>query len=176
MSLVCFRRLLPNVDRRKFIKTTGIAAGTVSIAGCMGNDGNGNAGGNGGTTTTNGGGNKTTNNESRDGDEDFWNVVEEINEKKTLKVTQTRLYRTENGAGVYGVVKNTGNEPYSEVEAEVTLYDDKGEAFNEFIDESETDEIDSLSPGGKWDFNVYFQEADWNRISKYVIDVSGEKE
>lgn len=166
------------MERRNFVKTAGAVGATITAAGCLNNGGGNGGGGGGGNETGNqtGGTGNQTGGEANDGDEDFWNIVEEINEKKTLKVTQTRLYRTKNGAGVYGVVKNTGNEPYSEVEAEVTLYDDQGEAFNDFIDETEEDEINSLAPGSTWDFNVYFQEADWNRIAKYVINVSGEKE
>ena len=52
------------------------------------------------------------------------------------------------------------------------MYDDAGEILFDFIDEVEEADLDGgLGPGGTWQSDIVFEEADLNDISRYTIDI-----
>lgn len=137
-----------------------------------------------GTTTSSGNessGNETGGDNATDDDGENFAFYEEIEAEvgdtpDNLKVLEQRLFQTEQGAGVMGRVKNTGKNPYSYLEAQVTVYDDKDEVLFELVDESEEDDIKTFPPGAVWDFVVDFEEAEPQNVARYTIEFDGDVE
>lgn len=168
------------MERRKFIKLSSVASAGLFTAGCMGND---EPQGADATKTT-----KTTETTATETGTETENTTEtstatvasldiygENNESiEGLKITNRELYRTNGEVGLRGTVENVGNKPFESVEVEVVLQDDQGEVLDEVIDETEEDEIDRLTPGNTWEFEVIFEEAQMAEVTSYTINLNGE--
>ena len=76
-------------------------------------------------------------------------------------------------AGVRGELKNVGNETFTYVEVNVTLYDESDDVLGEWLDNTEEESIGQLKPGQKWDFDVVFQNADIGKAASYSISADG---
>jgi hypothetical protein len=163
------------MDRRKFIKTTGVTAAGLSIAGCLGDES-----GEATDAEPDASGNNTGGGTGAAGDarSDFLELEGEITADSVggLEVIERNLYATANGTGLTGAIENTGNQPYEFVEVNVTMYDDANEVLYEFVDEGEEAEIDGIfKPGERWNFNVRFQEVNnLSNIVRYTVQVNGD--
>ena len=156
------------MKRRTLLKSTGIAALSLSVAGCSQGPGDeGEDGGDGGDGG-NGEGNQTD-----QGDEpivpqnpgwfDLEGTVLSDNNAEGLTITQHSLYRTPEAFGVMGTIENTGNEPYVRVVAHARLKNDQGEidvferAFD--VDEDQVS-FDDLAPGETLRYRIRFEDTD----------------
>lgn len=162
------------MERRKFVKLSGIASAGLLTAGCMGDGDQATATGDVTDTTT------TTDAEAADAettgtDDDLPDIDGELGDSpEGLDITNRELFRTNGEVGLRATVENVGNRTYEYVEAEVTLQDDQGEILYEFIDETEEDDIRNLAPGDTWDFRVVFEEAQMNEVTNYTINLDGD--
>lgn len=149
------------MDRRTFIATAGVTAASVGLAGCgqQSNDGNGDE--------TSG----------SDADDEFdWEELEaELGETPdSIELMDSRLVETQSGAAVIGTLKNTGNNPYSFLEVEVTL-NDGDTVLGEWIDSTE-EEINDLGAGESWRFDATFDNENVYEATGYTINVDGDVE
>ena len=98
----------------------------------------------------------------------------DVPEEETLKVVRHRFFRTSGeGAGVMGLIKNVGDEPYGFVQASVTLYNDADESIFESVDDTDREVIDNLPAGGTWDFEVFFEDVNLENAARYELIVTG---
>jgi len=160
--------------RRRFIEAAGATGLAGLIAGCIGGQGPGDTGTESPTDagTETGTGNETeTGTGTDDGGSDVTGTVGDTEDG--LEVTNHELYETDGEVGLQGTIRNTGDQAYGYVEAEVTLQDDQGEVLYEFIDETEEESVSQLEVGSEWQFDVVFEEAQMSEVSEYTIDVDG---
>ena len=176
--------------RRRFIEAAGATGLAGLIAGCIGGQGPGDTGtesptdagteapaGTESPTETDAGTETGTGNETEtgtgtdDGGSDVTGTVGDTEDG--LEVTNHELYETDGEVGLQGTIRNTGDQAYGYVEAEVTLQDDQGEVLYEFIDETEEESVSQLEVGSEWQFDVVFEEAQMSEVSEYTIDVDG---
>jgi hypothetical protein len=145
------------MDRRTLIATTGAAVGGIGLAGCSGpSDGNGN--------------------ESDANDELDWEGLEaEVGETPdSVELMDSRLVETEEGAAVIGTIRNTGVNPYSVLEVEVTL-NDGDTVLGEWLDTTE-EEINGLDAGETWRFVATFEDENVYDATGYTINVNADVE
>lgn len=146
----------------------------MSLAGCNALNGGGNGGGD---ETPAKQGTSTDKNAAVEQDDIFdWEKREPQNgNQNALKVQNSRLVRTAGeGAGVVGDVKNTGNQTFTFLQVQATLYDESDDVLGEFIDNSEQEAIDELQPGEVWDFEIWFENADLGNVASYSLSATGE--
>jgi hypothetical protein len=162
--------------RRKFIKATGVTALGGVLAGCTGNSDTG------GTETSGGSGAETTSTQTTSGAEttagtDDLDLAGEVadDSPKGLEVTNRELYQQNGEVGLRGAVENTSDVTYESIEAEVTLQDDKGDVLYEFIDETEEEQTQTLTPDATWQFDVVFEEAKMAKVTSYRIELDGDR-
>lgn len=169
------------MDRRTLLKSTGIAALSLSVAGCSeagpGNDTNPGAG--------------EGSNESDQGDEPvvpqdpgWFNIEGSILTEENaegLKITEHFLFRTPDAFGVMGTIKNTGDEPYVRVVAHARLKTNEGEVGvfeQEFGSGGEQEAFDDLAPGETLEYTITFEDTDpsvfENKSVAYETWVTGE--
>lgn len=168
------------LNRRKFVSTTGAAVASIAVAGCMGNNGdtgeNGGNGGNGGNGSNGGNGGNGGNGDGANQpsvDIDEWGVTGEVGETpEYLEITSFSPYETADNVGVMGTIQNVGNNPLDDVQIEVTL-NDGDTVIGEFVDTS-TDDIDYLRPGNNWDFNVVFDGENLSNATNFTVSASAE--
>lgn len=158
------------MDRRTFVATAGATVASVGLAGCGDamNGGNGND-----NNDSDDGGNG----DGSDADDEFdWEEIEaEIGDTPdNIEVSDTRLVETQDGAAVLGTVRNTGENPYSVLEAEVTL-NDGDTIIGEWADTTE-EEIDNLGAGETWRFMATFDEENVYDTTGYTITIEGDVE
>lgn len=91
-----------------------------------------------------------------------------------LQVTNTQLTESAEGARVTGVIENTGDQAFEEVEVQVTLLDDNDEIIGQFFHNTEEAEASSLEAGQQWEFSVDLQEAELANVTRYRVDVDGD--
>ena len=97
-----------------------------------------------------------------------------------IQVTNTQLNRVDQGdagARVTGVVENTGNNTYEELEIQATLFDDTDDVLGTYFDNTERAEAENvapLEPGEQWEFSVDFPRADLGNAVRYRLDVDAE--
>lgn len=153
-----------DLDRRKFLAATGATVASLSIAGCS--DNAGNEGGNqpaGGNDTGNSG---------NGGNDGIFDLQGEVgNTPNYLEVTSFNVYQTADNVGVFGKIKNVGQNPVEDLEVEVTLRDDDT-VIGEWIDTDE-EERDLLRPGNVWRFNVVFQDENAGQGTGFSISADG---
>lgn len=109
-------------------------------------------------------------------EDDFFDLEEDDvtdDDEDALVIQNSRLVRTADGAGVFGDVKNTGNETFTFLEVTATLYDETDDVLGEFFDNSEDESIDELGPGEVWDFEIFFEDADLGAAASYSLSASG---
>lgn len=82
-------------------------------------------------------------------------------------------FETEEDVGVTGVIENTGEAAFSQVEVTVELQDDDIKVA-EFVDTS-SQELDRLQPGLQWRFWVTFETENLTDSMSYVLDVTAER-
>ena len=180
------------MQRRTFLRSTSVATlGITLLAGCGSpgpspDDGDGTetelGGGEtetemggetetemGGETETEMGGETET---EMGGDLDLDGMVGEVPEG--IEVSNTALGRTDGSARVTGVVENTGDQAFEEVEVQATLLDDNDEILGQFFHDTEQAEVSSLEPGQQWEFSIDFPEEDLEDAASYRIDVDTE--
>ena len=162
------------MERRKFVKTAGAVGVGAAFAGC----------------SEFGGGNETgTDDGGPEGGNDNFDIIGEIGEDSVdqLKFQDVDLYRLvdsgdgsddifgteEAGAGVRGVLKNTADQAYQDVEVQVTLYDETDDILGEWLDNTEESDISYLNPGQTWQWNVVFEGADIGKAARYTVSASG---
>ncbi len=139
------------MERRNFIKSAGaagVAAIGVASAGCLG---------------------ENTEQSQQPGDEPvqpqgWFSIGSGVRQgagDNNLQVNQTSLFRTPNGFGVLGNVKNTGDQPYVRVTIHVQLQTDGGEVIGNFSQGfSEQEAIDDLGSGEVWQWRIFFEGTD----------------
>ena len=179
--------------RRKFIRISSGIVITGTVAGCSGNNGNEAA------TTTN---DKTTSIETTTATNEE-TTIQEIDGETTaqksptdldlkssvgqipsgLKVIDTEIVRTDEGsAGAHltGVIRNTTNREFDEIEVQATLfstlYDDTadGEIVGTYFDNTEgakSEQVVPLDSGDQWKFTIDFPQAILDQAVRYRIDV-----
>ena len=167
------------MKRRKVISTVGGIAG-LALAGCAemgpGNDNEGNQPADNETeteTTT------TTESETDTGNEtqnetDTGDISGEVGENipDNIEVIRHNIFENNNWVGVTGLVENTGEQAFEELEVEVTLRD--GDTIiGEFVDTKEQ-EAGSLAAGTNWQFVVLFEDENLNQATDYTIEIDGE--
>jgi hypothetical protein len=141
------------MDRRTFIKATGATVASVGLAGC--------------SQLSNGG---------NDNEELDWEELEaEVGETPdNIELVESRLVETEEGAAVIGTLRNTGVNPYSVLEVEVTL-NDGDTLLGEWVDTTE-EEINGLDAGETWRFIATFDDENVYDATGYTINVDGDVE
>lgn len=151
------------MKRRHFVTSMGAVAGGLVVAGCTEQLGSDPA-----------------------EDEEFFDLEGGVGEKAGeggLKITEQRLFRTEAGFGVMGVVKNTSQDTYTFVQVRATLADENDDpitTFNESIGRNlglksvDTEAISELGPGEIWKFTVFFEDVKVENVASYRLIVSGE--
>lgn len=157
------------MERRTVLKGIGASAIAASLAGCEGITGDGNGGDGGGD----GGG----------GDDNILEGVEEeiVDEEmaEPLEITSSELYRASSGFGVMGTVRNTANEPVSNVEVHAEL-NDPNEVIGEFVDDfGEENELNQIPPGNALRFDIDFDDTEPSEVEEavnYQIWATGEIE
>jgi hypothetical protein len=167
------------VKRRQAIATFGGIAGTA-LAGCMGsgpgNDGEGDQSPDDGNDTTTTAANETgAGNETGGGNEtDATDVSGEVGDNipENVEVVRHDVFEKDNEVGVTGLVENTGDQAFEELEVEVTLQDGDT-VIGEFVDTKEK-EAGSLAAGAAWQFVVTFGDENLNKATGYKIEMSGE--
>ena len=114
-----------------------------------------------------------------DGAEEVINLDGEVaaNAPDALAVTSRTLYRSEDGqVAMRGIVENTGDRAFSNVQVVVTLENDQGDVLFESSDETETEDLPRLEPGNIWRFKVVFEEVDeLSSVTGYTIALDGTK-
>lgn len=162
------------LNRRKFVSTTGAAVASLAVAGCMGNEDTGENGGNGGNGGDDGnGGNGNDTDDPSVNVDDQWDLDGEVGETpEYLEITSFSAYETSDNVGVMGTVENVGNSPLDDIEIEVTL-NDGDTVLGEFVDTS-TEVIDSLSPGESWQFNVVFEGENLGDATDFTVSAQAE--
>ena len=157
------------MERRKFLASVGTVAATASLAGCSGF---------GGADEDTPAKNGTSQNKQVGVEENnLWDLEEQNvadDDEDALVIQNSRLVQTQNGAGVVGDVKNTGNETFTFLEVQATLYDESDDVLGEWIDNTEGEDIDSLAPGEVWDFEIWFENADLGSAASYSLSASGQ--
>lgn len=160
------------MERRKFLASIGSTAAVVSLAGCAGFGGSGEA-----ETDTPEKAGTSTNKQVAAEEDDIFDIKENDiadEDEDNLKIQNSRLVETEDGAGVFGDVKNTGNETFTFLEVTATLYDESDDVLGEFFDNTEGSAIDELEPGAVWDFEIFFEAADLGAVASYSLEATGE--
>lgn len=149
------------MDRRTCIATVGATLAGVGLAGCSGQS-NGENG---------------EESDETDGDDELdWEEIEaEVGDTPdTLELAESSLVETEEGAAVIGTLRNTGDDPYSVLEVEVTL-NDGDSALGEWVDTTE-EEINGLDAGETWRFVATFDDENVYDATGYTINVDGDVE
>lgn len=75
-------------------------------------------------------------------------------------------------AAVNGVLKNTADQPYQNVEVTATLYD-QNDPIGQFFDSTEDRNKDYLRPGNKWQFTILFKGSDIDKATRYTVQADG---
>ncbi|WP_380680326.1 FxLYD domain-containing protein [Salinigranum sp. GCM10025319] len=166
------------MERRKFVRTTGVAAVGLVTAGCLGGETDET------TQTSTERSTESNTEQPAEGSTATGESNEEIGDldidgrigdtPEHLEVTGQELYRTNGEVGVRGTVENTGDQPYESVEVAVVLHDDAGDVLVEFIDEKEEEETGRLDAGGTWEFDVVFEEAQLSEVTEYEVNLDGD--
>lgn len=158
-------------DRRSFISATGATVASLTLAGCMGggprDQESDPAEGSGGNETTTGG------NETGNGDSDLTDLDGELGETpQFLKIASFEAYETVEDVGVFGTVKNVGDNPIDDLEVEVTL-NDGDTVIGEFVDTADA-ERDYLPTGKQWRFNVVFEDENLSQATGFTVSADGD--
>ncbi|WP_226039418.1 FxLYD domain-containing protein [Natrinema sp. DC36] len=158
------------MDRRTFAATAGATLASVGLAGCSAINDNDNSGNSGDGNQTNGSG------ESDAADELDWEEIEaEIGQTPdNVELSESRLVETQEGAAVIGTIRNTGQNPYSVLEVEVTL-NDGDTIIGEWVDTTE-EEINNLGSGETWRFEAAFDDENVYDVTGYTITIDGDIE
>lgn len=154
------------VNRRKFLTATGATVASLAIAGCTGEQ-------NGGEAAEE---NETDADEpAGDTDDDFVDIEGEAGDTPNyLELTSFNAYETADNVGVFGTVKNVGDNPIEDLEVEVTL-NDGDTVIGEVVDTTEQ-EIEVLLPGNKWQFNVTFEDENTSKATRFTVSADGDVE
>ncbi len=173
--------------RRKFIKAASGTAVAGLVAGCGGNGG----GGGGGEGTTPAGGETTAETETAETETAETETAEtetaaqgSLGWSETLgktpqglTVANTQLKQVDQGdagARLTGVIKNTGNKSYEELEVQATLFDQSDDVLGAYFDNTEGEEMENLAPGKQWQFSIDFPQADLGKVARYRVDADAE--
>lgn len=176
------------MDRRYFLRSAGIVGVgiTTAIAGCgEPGTGVGTETGDGGLVGTDGGTETPPGTETpmEDGTETGEGTgtgtpldLERRDGKSSpgLSVSDVEVTGGDNRLTFSGVVENTGDKPFEEVELQITLLDDNDEIIGQFFHNSEEAEMQSLAPGETWNFTVEFESPDQEEITAYRIDIDSD--
>lgn len=161
------------MNRRDLLRTGGAVAASLTIAGCTGE----------------GAGNGDNKSNADKGDDEIipsdpgWFDIEGgiYSEKnaKNLKVTEHHLFRTPDGFGVRGTVKNTGSQPYTSVTVHARLLDKNDEVIDSWKNDwGEQEATDDLASGEKWQFDIFFEDTNpsdaFNENVRYQVWATGE--
>lgn len=149
------------MDRRKYIATVGATLAGVALAGCS-EQSDGEVSGESEETDAN--------------DELDWeNIEAEVGDTPdTVELVESSLVETESGASVIGTIRNTGDNPYSVLEVEVTL-NDGDTILGEWIDSTD-EEINGLDAGESWRFVAEFENENVYEATGYTINVNADIE
>lgn len=149
------------MDRRTCVATVGATLAGVGLAGCSG-ESNGE--------------NDDESDETDDDDELDWeNLEAELGETPdSVELVDSYLVETEEGAAVIGMIRNTGENPYSVLEVEVTL-NDGDTVLGEWVDTTQ-EEIDGLDAGESWRFVAEFEDENVYEATGYTINVNADVE
>ena len=106
---------------------------------------------------------------------DWENLEAEVGDTPdSVELVESFLVETEDGAAVIGTIRNTGDNPYSVLEVEVTL-NDGDTALGEWIDTTE-EEIDGLDAGESWRFVAEFEDENVYNATGYTININADVE
>lgn len=149
------------MDRRTCVATVGATLAGVGLAGCSG-ESNGE--------------NDDESDETDDDDELDWeNLEAELGETPdSVELVDSYLVETEEGAAVIGMIRNTGENPYSVLEVEVTL-NDGDTVLGEWVDTTQ-EEIDGLDARESWRFVAEFEDENVYEATGYTINVNADVE
>ncbi|WP_227354101.1 twin-arginine translocation signal domain-containing protein [Haladaptatus salinisoli] len=148
------------MNRRKLLKSTGVAAASLSMAGCLDNL----SGGSGGQDK----GDETVDTENPGWFDIDSNVLEEKMGKE-VTITRSALFRTSENFGVSFTVKNKSGAPLSDVTVHARLLNKNEEPIDTFETAlSEEESIDDLAPNEKWNGELVFEDTDPNVILNNV--------
>lgn len=175
------------VSRRTFITATGSTLAAVGLAGCSSSSnsesddttqGDGETSGTGaGNASQSGNGTQSNNDTAGPVDQKFdpVNLAGEDPESlgEGVALISHTAFETEEDVGVTGVIENTGEAAFSQVEVTVELQDDDIK-IEESVDTS-SQELDRLQPGLQWRFWTTFETENLTDSMSYVLDVSAER-
>ena len=149
------------MERRTCIAAVGATFAGVGLAGCSGESDGENDDDSGETDA--------------DDELDWENLEAEVGDTPdSVELVESFLVETEDGAAVIGTIRNTGDNPYSVLEVEVTL-NDGDTALGEWIDTTE-EEIDGLDAGESWRFVAEFEDENVYNATGYTININADVE
>jgi len=109
-------------------------------------------------------------------DGEFGDITGEVDDQDdNIEILSSHLTRQESQTFVVGDIKNVGQDDVENIEVNVKLYDEEDSELFEFNNTVEQeDEIQMLSPGQIWEFQVDFDDIDMQQIARYVVTANSE--
>ena len=171
------------MNRRTFLRTTGVAVASAWIAGCTGTDdgggsgGGGGGGGGGGETGSDADVSATVVRNAPDNPAPAADAVGPVThqESDVLLLTNLIFQRAgEKGLVVAGDATNGGEQAFEDVTVEVTLYDEN-EAEDGILDSTsvQTDR-GQLAAGDTWQWAATFDEEPAFEIDHYAVQATAD--
>lgn len=169
------------MNRRTFLRTTGLAATSAVIAGCTG-DGAGDGGGAGGGGAADDGGSGADVSASvvRSAPENPAPAADAVgpvtHEESEVLLLEGLVFQRagEKGLVVAGDATNDGDRPFEELSVEVTLYD-QNDAGDDILDSvTERTEHDRLAAGDTWQWAATFGEEPAFEIEVYSVEATAD--
>lgn len=154
------------MERRTCLAAVGATFAGVGLAGCSGE-----SNGEDDDDETD------SDDDETDSDDEFdWeNLEAEVGDTPdSVELVNSFLGETQSGAAVIGIIRNTGDEPYSVLEVEVTL-NDGDTVIDEWVDTTE-EEINDLDAGESWRFVAEFENENVYEATGYTININADVE
>ena len=160
-------------NRRDVLKTVGVAASGLTLAGCLGSS-------SGSDDTNNDAGDETV----TPGDPGWFDIDTNIFEERMgqeLEVTESSLFRTANNFGVRFTVANRRGAPLTSLTVHVELVGTNNEVLGSYESSlPEAESIDDLATNETWSGDVIFEntkpDAFFNSVVAYRIWTTAEAE
>jgi|AntRauMinimDraft_4_1070384.scaffolds.fasta_scaffold00788_4 hypothetical protein len=153
------------MNRRTFLRTTGLAAASVGVAGCTGDGGGDGASGADVSASV-----------VRNAPENPAPAADAVgpvtHQESDVLLLENLLFQRagEKGLVVAGDATNDGDRPFEELAVEVTLYD-QNDAGDDILDSvTERAEHDRLDAGDTWQWAATFDDEPAFEIDRYSVE------
>lgn len=165
------------MNRRTFLRTTGLAAASAGLAGCTGTGDGGGGGGGGGDAGSGADVSAAVVRNAPDNPAPAADAVGPVThqESDVLLLANLIFQRAgEKGLVVAGDATNDGDRPFEELSVEVTLYD-QNDTGDDILDSvTERTEHDRLDAGGTWQWAATFENEPAFEIDRYSVEATAD--